>query len=287
MADRRLCDKVTPLCPVEATLYGYRPSLGGNAFLVAIFSICALIQIALALRYRARRSFSIVMAIGTAGEAVGYGGRVMMNSNPWSGAGFKTQIVCLIFCPSFLAAAIYLTLKHLVIHFGAIKSRLKPKLYTWIFISCDLVSILTQSIGGGVAAAAESNPKILDVGDNLMIAGIAFQVVTMFACMCLAAEFGYKVYRQPIGAEKSRELSGKFNYYAICSSAAFVAIFIRCVYRLPEMAGGWGNSLMKNETAFMILDGMMIAIASILLTTAHPAIFFPEAGWNDVPRDAL
>ncbi|KAF2858952.1 RTA1-domain-containing protein [Piedraia hortae CBS 480.64] len=282
MADR--CTKVTPQCPVEATVYGYRPNLGGNAFFLAIFAICTVVQIVLALKYRARRSFSVVMAIGTAGEAIGYAGRVMMHSNPWSGPGFKTQIVCLIFCPTFLAAAIYLTLKHLVIHFGAIKSRLKPQLYTWIFVSCDIVSILTQSAGGGVAASAEDNPKTVELGDNLMIAGLAFQVFTMFVCMCLAAEFGYKVYRQPVGVEKSRELSGKFNYYAICCSVAFVAIFIRCVYRLPEMAGGWGNSLMRNETAFMVLDGMMIAIAIILLTIAHPAIFFPEASQNSLPR---
>jgi hypothetical protein len=27
-------------------------------------------------------------------------------------------------------------------------------------------------------------------------------------------------------------------------------------YSLPEMAGGWGNALMRNETEFLILDGM-------------------------------
>lgn len=25
---------------------------------------------------------------------------------------------------------------------------------------------------------------------------------------------------------------------------------------LPEMAGGWGNSLMRKETEFLVLDGM-------------------------------
>ena len=41
------------------------------------------------------------------------------------------------------------------------------------------------------------------------------------------------------------------------------------------MAGGWGNELMRKEVEFLILDGAMIALASILMTMAHPGIFFP------------
>lgn len=45
---------------------------------------------------------------------------------------------------------------------------------------------------------------------------------------------------------------------------------------VPELVGGWGNPRMKKEAEFMVLDGMMIALASILMTVAHPGIFFPE-----------
>ncbi|KAK5124992.1 hypothetical protein LTR85_001182 [Meristemomyces frigidus] len=41
------------------------------------------------------------------------------------------------------------------------------------------------------------------------------------------------------------------------------------------MAGGWGGTLMQNQTEFMVLDGTMVAIAAILLTVSHPGIFFP------------
>jgi hypothetical protein len=37
---------------------------------------------------------------------------------------------------------------------------------------------------------------------------------------------------------------------------AYVTVLIRCIYRLPEMAGGWGNALMRNEREFLLLDGM-------------------------------
>ncbi len=49
----------------------------------------------------------LTMTIATFGEAVGYGGRIMMHKNPWDRNGFKTQICCLVLAPSFLAAGIY------------------------------------------------------------------------------------------------------------------------------------------------------------------------------------
>ncbi|KAK3673999.1 hypothetical protein LTR78_006201 [Recurvomyces mirabilis] len=278
----QLCLEVSPQCPVEATLYGYRPNLAGNALLLAIFSACTLAQIILGLRYRLK-AFTFAVTIGCAGEAIGYGGRIMMNANPWSQSGFKTQICCLVLAPSFLAAGIYLTLKHLVIYFGAEKSRIRPGSYTAIFISCDLVSILIQAGGGGIAASNEAN--LVKIGDNLIVCGISVQVATMFVCLCLAADFGWQVLkhhnrRQPTGEEvaEGRELPKSFRYYAICSGIAFVLIFIRCVYRVPEMAGGWGNPLMRNQAEFMVFDGTMIAIACTLMTIAHPGIFFPSIG---------
>lgn len=205
-----------------------------------------------------------------------------MNSNPWDSNGFKIQICCLILSPSFLAAGIYLTLKHMVLALGPEKSRLKPKLYTWIFISCDIFSILLQAAGGGIAASGSGD--IINTGNSVMITGIAVQVATMFICLVLAADFAFSLFRSkalhtsPDELEKAHPYSRSrkgFHYYLSCTAVAFLAIFIRSIYRLPEMAGGWGNPLMQNEKEFLILDGAMVALASILMTVAHPGIFFP------------
>lgn len=44
---------------------------------------------------------------------------------------------------------------------------------------------------------------------------------------------------------------------------------------IPEMAAGWGSSIMRNEATFMIFDGAMILVAVLLLTIVHPLWFFP------------
>ncbi|KAF9872884.1 RTA1 like protein [Colletotrichum karsti] len=274
------CIEVTPPCPVEATIYGYYPNVGGNAFFVALFSICTVAQLVLGIKFRLR-AFTAVMVIGCGLEALGYIGRLLLNQNPWSDDGFRLQVVCLILAPSFMAAGIYLTLKHLITYIGPENSRLAPKWYTWIFISCDAISFLMQAAGGGMAASADGDDSLADTGNNLMIAGIAFQVVTMGICGLLAIDFAWRTYsrrRSTKGSNpwnQSAEPNWRFRFYLSASTVAFVTIFIRCIYRLPEMAGGWGNELMRKEGEFLVLDGMMIAIAAILMTVAYPGIFFP------------
>ena len=51
---------------------------------------------------------------------------------------------------------------------------------------------------------------------------------------------------------------------------------IRGIYRISEMAGGWGNPRMREKATFLVLDGLVIVIAATALTVAHLGIVFPE-----------
>lgn len=64
-------------CTIEGTLYGYYPSLGANAFFAAFFALCFIVQLVLGIRYKTW-TYMIALCLGCAGEAVGYGGRIMM-----------------------------------------------------------------------------------------------------------------------------------------------------------------------------------------------------------------
>lgn len=227
------CTEVTPTCPVEATTYGYYPHLGGNIAFLVLFAILCIAQAFLGVRYRVW-FYSSVISVGCMGEAIGYGGRLMMNKNPWSDAGFKVQIVCLILSPSFVAAGIYLTFKHLTLHYGPELSRLKPILYTWIFIGCDIGSILLQAAGGGVAGAAGKEDRdLLNIGNNIIIAGISFQVATMTVCGLLAGDFGIRLARQGKSQsyDKPRNSDWKAHYFFAAVAFSYLTLLVRCVYR--------------------------------------------------------
>jgi RTA1 like protein len=92
------CTSVSPECPVDLTIYGYYPNLGANAFFSAYFAIFLIANLVLGFRHRTW-VFSSLVAIGCVSEMIGYIGRIMLHSNPWSNAGFEIQICTLIFAP--------------------------------------------------------------------------------------------------------------------------------------------------------------------------------------------
>ncbi|PVH81627.1 RTA1-domain-containing protein [Cadophora sp. DSE1049] len=272
------CTDVGPGCSVEDTIYGYKPNLGTSAFFVAMFAILAIAQLGLGFKKRTY-FYSIAIALGCVGEAIGYGGRIIMDSNPYDDMGFTIQISCLIFAPAFVAAGIYLTLKHLVLAFGQERSRIQARWYTWIFITCDFISLLLQAIGGGMAGSADDDEDLRDLGTNLMIAGIVWQVATLIAFASLVIDY---VVRTRFAWEavdpeaKALLAQKKFKGFVWAVVIAFVTVFFRCVYRIAEMVGGWANPIMRDEISFIIMEGVMILVAVIALTVFHPGYCFPQ-----------
>ncbi|KAF4990917.1 hypothetical protein FDECE_14202 [Fusarium decemcellulare] len=288
--DTSNCTKVTPECPVEYTTYGYYPNLGGNTFFLVFFLLLFVAQLYLGNRNKTW-SYTAALATGTLFEVLGYVGRLIMHDNPWSSAGFIIQMLFLIVGPCFIAASIYLTLKHFVIYCGPQYSPLKANLYPWIFVGCDAGSIVIQAVGGGVASAGTGGGKdnVAQLGNHIMVAGIVFQVVTMGLCGGLLALyiFRYRKHRGSQGQQswhKSQYDISKANgtvsrqklkTFARVLVIAYLLVLVRCIYRIPELAGGWGNALMRIEKEFLVLDGLMMALATLLLTVFYPSYYFP------------
>ena len=253
------CTQAT--CPVSESIYGYRPSLAWNALFLAIFAASSLVHAFQGIHHKTW-TFLIAMVVGGLCETIGNAGRLMMNDNPYSDAGFKLQIVLLTFAPAFLAAGVYLQLKHLILTFGASWSMIRPAWYTYIFITCDIFSIALQGAGGGIAATAEATDPIFDVGNNLTIAGLAFQVATLVIFGILASEYLIRTllkHRQELNpATETLRRSKTFKGFLLAIFLAYVTILIRCTYRVAELAGGWSrdNHILREETLFLGLDSL-------------------------------
>lgn len=184
----------------------------------------------------------------------------------------SSYLIPLTIAPAFLSGAIYLNLGRVVVVYGPQFSYFKPKTYTIVFVTFDFISLLLQAVGG--ALSSQNDQHLLDIGVDIMIAGLAFQVFSL-ACFGLAAAyFEYQVRsrkdepRNPAFA--SLRSKRRFQYYLIALGVATTTIFTRCVYRVAELQGGFGSAIANNETEFMILEGPMIMIALICLTVWHP-----------------
>jgi hypothetical protein len=101
-------------CPVELSVYGYRPSLAASGAMIALYGICMLFQIVAGIRYKTWW-FMACMVAGCIDEILGYVGRILYWQNPWNDAGFIMQIVLVTIGPVFFAAAIYVLLSQMYV----------------------------------------------------------------------------------------------------------------------------------------------------------------------------
>lgn len=192
-----------------------------------------------------------------------------------------SQICGLIISPAFVAAGVYITLKHIVINFGESWSRLRPAWYTYIFICGDFISLVLQGAGGGLASVGEPGTTMQDVGTDLMIAGVIFQVVVLAFFGYFLVEYAIRTHRRrdQLSAESMALFdSTPFRCFMSAVGIAYLGIFIRCVYRIPELTGGWRSELMRNEVEFIVLEGVMIVVSVAVLTIFHPGYCFPALG---------
>ncbi|KAK7998288.1 hypothetical protein PG989_006328 [Apiospora arundinis] len=283
------CTQVSPFCPVQATVLGYYPNLGINAFLCAAFAVCALGLLGMG-AWKRTWGYSAALAAGCILEMVGYVGRVQLSSNPWSDKAFQTQICAIILAPTLICISIYLTLKHVTLSISPELSRIRPRLYPLFFVPADVSCLILQAIGGGIAASAgKNNPSLLLQGDRVIIAGIALQVVVLGFFGVMSVDYFVRARSWVKKGGASPEVlrlwnDKKFRMFAYAVAGAYTGIFIRCVYRIVEMAGGWGNHIMQDEPSFIVLEGFMILIPVALLTIFTPGILFPDMAARESMR---
>lgn len=257
-------------CPIEWSIYAYRPSLAANATLLALFGLSGIIHLGQLATWRTY-SFSIPIAIGCVSEVIGYVGRILSYDNPFGDTGFLMQICCLAIAPAFYSAAIYFTIGDIVKQFGVDASRLKPNAYAYIFIPCDIISLVLQATGGGMASVAAQTGKNADPGTNIMVAGLAFQVFSLSMFITLTLEFSWRARRWR--GEKTESNGGSYDdrgggalaptiskkrliLFASFFSLGIIGIFTRCVFRVAELSEGWTGPLIKDEVTFIVLEGV-------------------------------
>ncbi|QKX57827.1 uncharacterized protein TRUGW13939_04947 [Talaromyces rugulosus] len=121
------------------------------------------------------------------------------------------------------------------------------------------------------------------MGNNLMLVGLIFQILTLglFAVLCLEFIWRVKHYPNRKRAEFQyiRE-SRRFQGFLVAAFITFITIFIRCVYRVVELAGGWNNKLQREETPFIILESGMVSVAVFAFALFHPGRAFDDSFGN-------
>jgi hypothetical protein len=102
--------------------------------------------------------------------------------------------------------------------------------------------------------------------------------------MGLATDFGIRTWlrTRSIGEEAldpkyaALRSTTKFRGFLIALIFATLCIFARCVYRVIELAEGYGGHLARTQNYFVVLEGAVVCAAVLSLNIFHPAFCFPS-----------
>ncbi|OAA61684.1 rta1 domain protein [Niveomyces insectorum RCEF 264] len=273
------------LCPVEASILGYQPSLGASGAFIGLFAVALVLHLLEGLRWRASLTgFAIPMVLGCLDEIIGYVGRIIMHGNPFSFSGFLMQIICITTAPVFFCAAIYVTLARTILFLDRSLARFNPRLLYWVFIPCDVLSLVFQAAGGALSSVSTGSN---DTGVNMSLFGLSFQVFTLVVFCLLAADFLVRFHRkqrrerrqyqqqqqqQQNGDSFSKQTTygRRVRVFLFFLAAAILFILIRCVYRIDELSEGYTGTLFREEGIFYGLESVMITVAVFCLCLGQP-----------------
>lgn len=266
-----LQDSCHAYIPGLETSYNYVPSLAAGVLFCVLFGLSMVVHI---VQFTWKRTWwCSVFAIGCLVELLGWAARAWSSQCPYMSTAFLMQISTLIIAPTFYTAGAYILLGRLIKIFGRNSSALSPNLYLWIFCTCDVLSLVIQALGGGIASG-EANKVNGNTapGTNIMVVGIIFQMASITVFVLFAADFLRRTMRKRLLQSWSHPavpLLGAMVLSAVC-------IYIRSIYRTIELLQGWNGYLITTQRFFIALDASMMVIAVAIFNVIHPGCYLPR-----------
>ncbi|CAI7580593.1 unnamed protein product [Penicillium glandicola] len=254
------------------TSYGYIPSLGAGIAFCTLFGLSMILH-TVQLTWK-KQWWASVFSIGCLVEVIGWAGRTWSAKCPYNSTAFLMQISTLIIAPTFFTAGIYILLGRFIQLLGRESSFIKPSLYLWIFCTCDVVSLVIQAIGGGMASGeADKVGGDTATGTHIMVAGIVFQLVSITIFVVCAVDF----IRRTVRKRLLQSVTGSVMPLFAAMILSIVCIYIRSIYRTIELSQGWDGYLITHESYFVALDGVMMVISVGVFNLLHPGWMLPGA----------
>ncbi|KAF6824854.1 parasitic phase-specific protein psp-1 [Colletotrichum plurivorum] len=236
------------ICPLQASLLQYQPSIPVNSTFIALFALAAIIHAIQGFRAKTW-GFMSSMIGGCLIEIVGYVGRLILHDNPFSFVGFLIQIsrvsrnafpaesdVCLIY------------LRRVNVLDRSI-SRFNPRLFYFIFIPCDIISLILQATGGALSSIAADKAQV-QIGVSVSLAGLIFQVITLLLFCVVFADYIIACFRSDVQQKMTRRM----DIFVAFLLLAAVLILVRCSYRIEELKEGYFSPMFRNEPLFIGLE---------------------------------
>ncbi|KAJ7887158.1 RTA1-like protein [Mycena leptocephala] len=260
----------------QESAYGYTPPSHSYASLSLFFTLTHALGSVLHAAQAAY--FGMWWLLPTAclcgiGELVGWSGRLWSSFAPTLGDPYMMQITTTIIAPTPLIAVNFILLGRIITRLGPAYSRLTPKSYTRIFLTCDIIALVIQGLGGGIAASSQSI-SAQNLGGNIMLGGIIFQFVALCAYTACGVDFlrNYTAsapVRAMISSAERGVLDTRVKLMIGAIGFSTLVLFIRSL------------TVITTEVYFNVLDGGMVTLAIFTMNIAHPGLLLGSDAHKD------
>ncbi|RPD62895.1 RTA1-domain-containing protein [Lentinus tigrinus ALCF2SS1-6] len=274
--------------PLDVSLspYGYIPTRYVCYIFAVLYTVSTVLHFGQAIHRRAWFLLPTAVLAGI-GEMIGWGGRLWSSYQPLADDPYMMQIVCTIIAPTPLVAALFITFGRMSERLGEQYSRLGARLYSRVFLTCDIISLVIQSAGGGIAASTNDH-DLAQLGSNIMLAGIVVQLVSLSVFTILMTEYLVRYVREApvkplvmlnnssemtvtdVYTEK-RPMASPMKLLVLGTCLETLFLYVRAIYRTIELADGFDGRIIQTEVYFNVLDGAMVVLAMYTLNVLHPA----------------
>lgn len=245
-------------------IYGYTPSAVLAILAIVLFALSSAAHTYQLFRYRAFY-FSVPMVLGCVFEIIGYIARTLSaKKNPYRLIFFILQYFFVVVAPVFFSASIYAVLSFLINSTSREYSPVfTPKVIVALFVTSDVIATIVQVAGAALIGSAESNGKSPVTANNILLAGLAFQVASFCLYLVLLSIFLQRAWKV-LSARKGMKL------FLGCYLVATIMIYLRTCFRLAETSEGVFGKLMTHEVYFGCLEFMPVIVAVLLFNLSHP-----------------
>ncbi|KAM5348780.1 hypothetical protein ACJ41O_008603 [Fusarium nematophilum] len=258
------------------SIWMYSPSfplavIGTIVYSIIFFAIFYLTVI----RYRAW--FFLVVVIGALIEVAAYILRCYSVKNQSEISPFVQTLTFTVMAPVFIAAGNYLLISRLILavlppsHHRILK--IPGRRLTPIFVVFDIIAFLVQGSGSGIASSDNWQGQMEKIGRNVLIGGLAFQLVAFSFFLCVFRRFHILANRMAVDDAPKGWQKVVLAVYVSSS-----LIMVRCIYRVIEFAEGMNGYAFRHEWLFWVFESLPMVGAIGVFCIYHPSRYLGRHG---------
>ncbi|KAH7396713.1 RTA1 like protein-domain-containing protein, partial [Phaeosphaeria sp. MPI-PUGE-AT-0046c] len=272
--------------PVSAcnAQWSYSPSFPAALALSTLFGLLTLAHLILAILFRKRFCWVIVMA--STWETAAFVLRAIGSHHQQNQTLAIASQLFFLLAPLWINAFVYMTAGRLIymLHpekkVWGFKAMSLGKWFVWL----DIFSFVVQGAGGSMLNPG-NDAQTMDAGKKIYMSGVGVQEAFILLFLALIVKFhtdALKLERQGrlVGTGLSRR-AGMWKWVTYSLYAVLLLITMRIIFRLAEFSGGMEpehNKLPFEEGYALGLDAVPMVLAVFVLAAVHPGLVLKGQG---------